>query len=170
MKENGNPDSQPIIVAALFRAVAKGVREEVPSAQITVEAGFAGDIHTKKEKRQVVLFSEEGRRELEELSGEGKKGLCFERFKENILTRNGRLEGCRTEDFIQAGKAGLTVSGGQKKCYPECPFVQAKLPVKTFCPLQREVVFTDCVESGTVKRHDPIRITPAAARKMPPGE
>ncbi|MCL2517788.1 MAG: hypothetical protein FWF15_04415 [Oscillospiraceae bacterium] len=102
--------------------------------------GIEGDFHWGGEK-QVTLLSAETRRWLD---SQTEQGLCFKRFKENILIEDLEIKPC---DRLIIGNAVLRISNLTKPCFDECPLVSP-------CRLSGRAVFAVVEKSGTVRIGD----------------
>jgi len=102
--------------------------------------GIEGDYHQGGEK-QITIFSSETRRWID---SQTERGLCFDRFKENIL-----IEGLEitSGERLTIGNAVLRISSLTKPCFDECPLVSP-------CRLAGRNVFAVVEKSGTIRVGD----------------
>ena len=108
--------------------------------------GVEGDFHQGGE-RQVSLLSAEVRRWME---AQTEKGLCFGRFRENILVEGLPLENLKSGDLLSVGNAVLRISAHSKHCYNECALFSKgkKMPCR----------LSGCAAFAVVERGGAIRI------------
>ena len=120
-----------------------GVRDDV-SELLLQESG---------DPRAVSLFTAQGRSEL---AADRARGLCFDRYLEDLtleLAPGPRLlPGVRiTIGAKQGAESGsgpmLEVSEARKRCYAECPRQD-----KAACPLRRHAAFARVIRPGVVSR------------------
>ena len=109
--------------------------------------GIEGDLHQGGE-RQVTLLSAETRRWVEE---QAERGLCFARFKENILVEGLSMDDIKLGDLLTVGSAVLKMSM-MKPCFPECTRASKDMP----CQLSGRAVFAVVEQSGTVRVGDEV--------------
>ena len=119
--------------------------------------GIQGDFHQGNE-RQVSLLSADARRWME---AQTLKGLCFERFRENMLV-DGRIEGASETSFealesgtlLSAGSAVLRIGAQSKRCHTECDLFSSNSP----CRLSGCVRFADVAQSGIARIGEAVSI------------
>ena len=104
--------------------------------------GVEGDFHQGGE-RQISLLSAEARRWME---AQKEKGLCFERFRENILIEGLSLEDLENGSLLFLGDAVLRISMRGKHCYDECALFSKGTP----CRLSGCAVFAVVERGGTI--------------------
>ena len=107
--------------------------------------GAEGDFHQGGEK-QVTFLSVLTRRWIE---AQAEKGLCFRRFKENILIEDLPLDEIGSGNLLTVGNAVLRISL-TKPCFENCPLVSKGTP----CRLSGRAVFAVVEQSGTVRVGD----------------
>ena len=106
-------------VAALTRYTVKGDPGEKPEGVLLLAGiGMEGDFHASGGERQISLLTLEERRWMD---GHPEPGLCFGRYRENIL-----IEGIPPAAFmpgvkLKTGEAVLEISETGKHCFEECP-------------------------------------------------
>ena len=117
------------------------------SLTLDTVGGIVGDCHYGPGDRQVALFSVEAMREIAE---DPEKGLCFKRYKPNILMEGFLVKEHKKGSTLTCGDAELEITG-YKECFPDkCPLSGRGI----VCPLQRSVAFARVVKDGTVKLGD----------------
>ena len=106
--------------------------------------GAEGDFHQGGE-RQVSLLSAEAGRWME---AQTEKGICFGRFRENLLIEGLPIEDLKNGSLLRAGAAVLRVSMRGKHCYGECPLFSKGTPCR----------LSDCAAFAVVERGGVIRV------------
>jgi len=114
--------------------------------------GVEGDFHQGGEK-QISLLSLEARLWIDEQIMQEKKGLCFARFRENILIE-GLPEDLKSGGLLRVGDVVLRISERGKRCYDACALFSEKMP----CRLSRSVAFAAVEQGGTICIGDVISI------------
>ncbi|MCL1855880.1 MAG: hypothetical protein FWF86_09115 [Clostridia bacterium] len=112
--------------------------------------GLKGDF-PRGGKRQVSILAAEARRWMDT---QAEKGLCFRRFRENLLVEGLALEELGSGVLLSVGKAVLQITGYSKGCYDGCPL----LLKNRSCRLAGCVCFADVVQSGIVRLRDVVSI------------
>lgn len=112
--------------------------------------GVEGGFHQGGE-RQISLLSVEARRWME---AQTEKGLCFGRFKENILIEGLPLEGLENGSLLSVGDAALRISLSSKHCHDECALFSKGTP----CRLSRCAAFAVVERAGVIRVGDFVRI------------
>jgi len=135
------------VVRKLTRYSAKGVPgETAQSARLVAGLGMEGDFHANGGERQLSLLSIEERRWMESRT---EPGLCFGRYKENILfdvAQPALVPGTR----VAVGEAVLEISDGGKRCFGQCPlFDQGRV-----CVLAGRSLFAKVARGGIVRVGD----------------
>lgn len=134
-------------VARIIRYVEKGkAGEQLDEAKLITGLGLEGNIKQGGE-RQLCLLSAQARSWME---NQIEKGLCFDRFKENILVDGLPLEELRNGDRLAIGEAVLRVSGYAKKCFDECALFRKGIQ----CHLSRCAVFAAVERGGIIRAGD----------------
>ena len=100
--------------------------------------------------RQVSLLSAEARCWME---AQSEKGLCFDRFHENILLKGFPMESLTPGVRLSAGSAVLRISE-RKECFPECTLVAKG----ALCRLSRCAVFAVVEQGGRIRIKDSVSI------------
>jgi MOSC domain-containing protein YiiM len=108
--------------------------------------GLAGDFHQGGE-RQLSLLSTATRAWLDMQT---EPGLCFARFKENLLVEGLEEECLADGSSIQVGGSVLRIRTGQKYCHGECPLFLSG----DACKLPESVLFAVVEQGGTIKTGD----------------
>ena len=138
------------MIAKLTRYPAKGcVGENTDSALLIEGKGMEGDFHADGGLRQISLLTTEERRWMDASDA---PGLCFGRYRENIL-----LDGISSAALVpgtrlKTGEAVLEISDTDKRCFEECPLYRSGKS----CFLAGRSLFAKVVSGGLVRNGDTI--------------
>lgn len=124
--------------------------QELLTAVLIAGQGMSGDIYCLSEK-PLSLFTKEAREWMEV---QDKKGLCFHRFKENILLEKIDLKALQAGDKLYIGSAALRVSSVGKRCFKECLLYQEG----DGCRLSGEAFFAVTERGGEIHKGDAVYI------------
>ncbi len=132
--------------------ISKGKGKKKPeflgNAYLEENLGIEGDLHSiGGGKRQVSIFTEEGWKEIRDKE---LKGLCINKFYENIRVKDLNLDNISEDSTLVIGEALLKITEMGKTCFPECNIVKEKKN----CPLHKEVVFAKVLKGGEIKIGD----------------
>lgn len=122
-----------------YRLMKEGIFEK--------DKGLLGDVHSTGGRRQVSIFSTEGRKEILSLNI---KGLCAKRFHENIRVKNLDTSNLTIGSKIVIGETIQEITEIGKRCFPECKIVKEGKN----CALSTQVIFTKVIKGGKVKIGD----------------
>lgn len=118
--------------------------------ELSVDGGIVGDYHFGKGDRQVTIGNAAM---LEEIAADIDRGLCFRRFKANMVVENFFVKGLKIGSKLYCGDAELEVTG-YKECFlDECNLARTKM----ICPIIAASCFAKVVKSGKVKIGDELR-------------
>lgn len=109
--------------------------------------GIIGNIFPKEAQRQISIFSEEGRREIENLETQG---LCTKRFQENITIQYLKIQDVVIGDKFIIGEIVLEITEVGKECFKNCKLIKAKKA----CPLLKGVIYAKVLVGGGMKLGD----------------
>lgn len=123
--------------------------EQLEEAVLLAGLGLEGNRHQGGE-RQICLLSADARGWMEE---QPQEGLCFRRFKENILVDGFPLWELQCGDRFAVGGAVLRVSESAKRCFDECVLFTNRMP----CCLSRGAVFAVVERGGAVRIGDAVK-------------
>lgn len=115
--------------------------EALDEAMLVAGFGIEGNAASRGE-RQVSLLLLRGW-----LDAQAEQGLCFARFKENLLISGIKTELLKTGNRLAAGGAVLRIGAEQKRCFAECGLYAGGKP----CLLAAGAVFA-AVETGGIIR------------------
>ena len=137
------------MIAGLTRYAQKsGPGQELREAALLAGLGMEGNFHQGGE-RQLSLLTAEIRRWI---NSQAEKGLCFKRFKENILIEWTPGAALPAGARLRAGEAVLRTSDNLKRCHAECALFSRKIP----CRLAGCAVFAVVEHSGSVRVGDKV--------------
>ena len=140
-------------IIRLTRYKVKGIPgETLESVRLLEGQGMEEDFHAKGGDNQLSLLCMETSQWMD---GQVEKGLCFGRYKENIL-----LDGIASADLVpgirlKAGEAFLEISDTHKECFKECTLFSSGQN----CLLAGRSLFAKVIRSGIVKTGDLIEVT-----------
>jgi MOSC domain-containing protein YiiM len=127
--------------------VPEGSKKSVAldEAELVAGCGMVGDKHYGDDVRQVCILLKSSA-DWRDAQPPERSGLCFPRFKENILLDGLIPGGLEPGDRITLGEAELIIDS-YKNCYPECLIYDES----TDCILKRGGYFASVTKSGTIK-------------------
>ena len=120
----------------------------IPKAELLEGLGMEGNMYQGGEW-QLSLLSSETRGWMD---SQKKRGFCFERFKENILTEGISLETLETGQRLSVGDAIIRISMQNKRCHSECVLFSKGME----CRLSKGAAFAAVERGGFVCAGDPI--------------
>ena len=121
------------------------------SVRFLAGLGMEGDFHAEDStlggERQISLLSQEERRWMD---SQAKPGLCFGRYKENILFDVDLSPVLVPVTRLAVGEAVLEISDSGKSCFAQCPlFDQGQA-----CVLAERSLFAKVIHGGLVRTGD----------------
>lgn len=135
-------------ITGIYIQKEKGKKPEIMErAYLKENLGIGGDIHSIGGERQVSIFTEEG---WKEITDKGLKGLCINKFYENIRVKGLNLDNISQSSILAIGGAFLKITEIGKNCFPECNIIKKGKN----CPLHREVIFAKVLKGGEIKIGD----------------
>ena len=140
-------------IVRLYCNKTKGQAGE-PLQVLKMEAGqgVCGDRHKGKGDRQVSITSAEIK---DWMNKEEEKGLCFNKFKENITLEGIPLEALKIGDVLEIGQVQLGLTECNKDCYADsCQLSPSKMP----CKLIHSEIFAKVITSGEIKLGDIVKL------------
>jgi MOSC domain-containing protein YiiM len=140
-------------VIKLTRYAAKGEPGEAVESALFLEGlGMKGDFHAKGGDRQLSLLS---RQDQQWMEAQAEQGLCFSRYRENILLNLPNL--LEPSARLQVGGAVLEITETIKQCFEQCPLFSRGQT----CILAGRNLFAKVVKGGIVQTGDNVtRIAP----------
>lgn len=128
---------------------SQGIRAE--ERNVSPEYGLEGDWHGEKGDASLTLWTKEARNALEQ---EHFSGICFQRFRENLLVSGLDLSGLRPGARLRTGNVVLEVEK-RKRCHPEvCPLAEGRED----CLLKKQSLFVKVQSPGTLIRNAVISV------------
>jgi cyclic pyranopterin phosphate synthase len=122
--------------------------KKVQNARFIEGQGMEGDFHAVGGEKQVSLLS---RNERQWIESQSLRGLCFGRYKENVLFDGIPLEAMVPGVKIAIGSAVLMISDTGKLCFKECPLFDCGQN----CILAGRNLFAKVIRSGNAAAGDP---------------
>ena len=148
-------------IVKLTRYVAKGYPgEALESAMFLEGLGMEGDFHARGGERQLSLLSLQERQWMD---AQAEPGLCFGRYKENILLDT--LPALAPGTKVHVGEAVLEITETGKHCFEECRLYRRGTSAfglggrfSQGCMLAGRNLFAEVVKSGLVHIGDRVTI------------
>ena len=139
-------------IAGLTRYHKKGEPgEPLQEVNLLEGIGLEGDFHQQRGgEKQVSLFSAEARLWMESQIKQSQKGLCFGRFRENILTEGLPLEDLENGNLLYIGDVILRISARGKHCHDECNLFSKGIA----CRLSESAAFGTVEQGGVIRVGD----------------
>jgi MOSC domain-containing protein YiiM len=133
-------------IIRLTRYAGKGVPgETLQCARLRAGLGMEGDCHAQGGERQISLLPLEARQWMD---ARAEPGLCFRRYKENILFDGPASLAPGTR--LRAGEAALEISARGKECFEECPLFRKERR----CVLAGRNLFARVIRGGVARPGD----------------
>lgn len=101
--------------------------------------------------RQVSIMRLETKQWMEQQT---QKGLCFRRYKANIVVENLAPASLAVGQALSVGTAGFAITEYNKTCFDNCPLFQSGQA----CALPFSTAFATVVESGEVSLGDNVLV------------
>jgi len=123
---------------------------ELTEGHLMENMGLEGDCHAKGGERQISLLFTGGRESIADSGLITEKGLCHDRFKENITIRSQALFSAGRIDpgtRFAIGETVLEISGETKHCHGECELFTAGKS----CPLAGQNLFARVEKGGVIR-------------------
>jgi len=127
---------------------SKGV--ELSEGRLIENLGLEGDCHAKGGDRQISLLFTECRENSSDSEPITEKGLCHDRFRENIAVKYQapfHAKHIAPGMFIEAGAAVLEITRETKHCHEECNLYKAGKS----CSLAARNLFARVVKGGVIR-------------------
>ena len=143
-------------VLALKRYPEKGSKAEILTQLNFIKGeGAEGDYHT-----DISILSKQASDWMQQVKDCGKQGLCFNKFKENILIdltdapSFSGINGIKNIKQLAAKDLILQVLDKKKFCFKECDYFKEDAE----CPLSEGAAFACVQQSGTLTLHQQVEI------------
>lgn len=120
------------------------------SIELEVGIGILGDCHNGGDK-QITFLSSTAKQWI---ASQDIEGLCFHRFKENIVTTGIDYSLLACGDIIRTNQVGMEITSISKRCFPECKRIKDSLS----CDLKIGTGFAKVIQSGKMLIGDSIWI------------
>ncbi len=137
------------IVALILDDADAGCNRPVAEVELRPDWGVVGDKHAGPGDRQLLIFARHAR---DSIDGAAAPGLCYARFRENILVEGMNPGDLRPGDVLVVGTCRLRITEATKRCYPECSLPPSE------CRIRAHLAFAAVVTGGRVRRGDEIRL------------
>lgn len=125
--------------------------ERVMSIQLIINKGIVGDCHALGGEKQIAIISQEAKHRLENQEIDG---LCFRRFKENMVVVGIEFDLIKTGDVLTTKHVKLEITSHTKRCHEECLLRQKK----KVCALKSQIIFGKVLQSGNIKLGENIAV------------
>jgi len=124
---------------------AKGTAgKDLAEGRLIENLGLEGDFHATGGEMQVsILLAETG----ENLPEQKEKGLCFSRFKANIIISGLSWDSLTQGARLEADDSILEITGEAKHCHEECAIFQKGMA----CSLAGRSLFAKVLKSGVIR-------------------
>lgn len=116
--------------------------ERVMSIELIINKGIAGDCHALGGEKQIAIISKEAKYRLENQEIDG---LCFQRFKENMVVEGIEFDLLKTGDVLTTKHVMIEITSYTKRCHKECLVRQKKV-----CTLKSQIIFGKVLQSGNI--------------------
>lgn len=120
--------------------------------KVSIDKDLEGDYHGEKGDASLTLWSLEARTILED---QDFSGICFQKFRENILVSGIDLSKVNPGDCLVAGEVRLKVKKKGKRCHPEvCTLGESR----KHCLLRTQTVFLEPLSEGILYEGEEIQV------------
>ena len=139
------------LIVCLTRYPAKGkAGEALQEMALREGAGIVGDAH-QGGARQISLLAADVRRWIDaQIEG----GLCFHRFRENVLIEGLPMDMLESDSLLSAGTAHMRINKIQKACFDDCSRFTQGLP----CRLAGSVAYATVEQGGMIRVGDSVEL------------
>lgn len=139
-------------------------RKGEPASQVSVLTldsgkGIRGDRHYGEEGAQVCILDGETLRFMEAQNG---RGLCFRKFKANILAEELRASELEEGDWLEIGEVILEIVKSGKECFENCVRREEHLE----CLLRTGCCFAKVICGGQIHKQDEIQVWKGGRRYL----
>lgn len=124
----------------------------MPAIRFADHAGIIGDVHYGEREMQISIMTKATESWMQD-----KKGLCFRRFRANIVLDGIEDESLEVGNFIKIGETVLEISGYEQRCFSECERYVKRLE----CRLMKGCCYAKVVKDGKIRRGDMAEIIEA---------
>lgn len=131
-------------------ATQKGEKaKQVQSANLIKDFGIENDIHSGDIEKQIILLNSNCR---DDLNKDLKRGLCMQRFLENIEYENIDNEDLKIGTKLKINDCVLEIKKIGKSCYEKCQLYTSG----NRCNLSKEVLYCNILNTSKIKIQDKI--------------
>lgn len=139
-------------ILAINISEKKGVaKKPIKRGYFEVDHGLLGDVHAGNGHRQVSLLAQES---IDKIKQSGIKGLCTDKFTENLTTEGIVLYELCVDAKMKIGEVVLAVTQVGKQCHKGCEIRD----LVGDCILPRESIFVKVLKAGWIKEGDEIEV------------
>ena len=140
------------IIESIKAYLLKGeAGRDLTQGRLIENLGLEGDIHAKGGDRQLSILVAET---MDGLFKQREKGLCFSRFKTNIIIRGLSSVSLSPGARLAVADAILEITGETKSCHEECSLYRAG----NICPLAGMSLFARVYKGGVIRAGDMIEV------------
>lgn len=125
---------------------------KMPSIRFADHAGIIGDVHYGEKEMQVSIMTKETENWMQD-----KKGLCFRRFRANIVLEGIKDENLAEGNYLKIGDTVLLISGFEQRCFSECERYVKQME----CRLMNGCCFAKVMKDGKIRRGDQVEVIEA---------
>jgi MOSC domain-containing protein YiiM len=137
------------IDALILADADAGCNRPVAEVELRPDWGVVGDKHAGPGDRQLLIFARDAR---EAIDAAAAPGLCYGRFRENLLVDGLDPGDLRPGDVLMIGATRLRITAATKRCFPECTLALSE------CRIRAHLAFAAVITGGRVRRGDEIRL------------
>ncbi|MEF9941104.1 MAG: ThiF family adenylyltransferase [Lachnospiraceae bacterium] len=139
-------------ISSIYRYKEKGtLGQEEDCVMLLKDMGMEGDIHCQGGERQLSILSKKRKNWIQE---QEVKGLCFSRWKENLLIDGDEMNSYPVGTQLVIGTTKLEITVQDKRCFPECKRIQRKMS----CELAQGSCFAKVIQGGNISKGDKIKV------------
>ena len=117
----------------------------MPAIRFADHAGIIGDVHYGEREMQVSVMTKATENWMQD-----KKGLCFRRFKANIVLDGIEEAWLEEGNYIKIGESVLEITGYEQRCFSECERYVKHME----CRLMKGCCYAKVVKDGKIRRGD----------------
>lgn len=125
--------------------------KQVQSANLIKDFGIENDIHSGNIEKQLVLLNSKCR---DELNKDLKRGICMQRFLENIEYQNIDNEYLTVGTKLMINDCLLQINKIGKSCHEKCKLHLSE----ERCNLSKEVLYCNILNTSKIKLNDRLYI------------
>lgn len=139
-------------IVGISLSKGKGVpRDSIEEGMMIEDFGLEGDARGGKGSRQISILGIETR---EKIRIKGIKGICSNRFAENLSIQGIELYKMPVGTRVEIGESLHEITQIGKECHAECSILQDARS----CVMPLESIFTKVIKGGVVRVGDEIKV------------